>query len=58
MEDFFHSPKHNNTDADYTHIKRVFKDFEIKHLGKYHDLYFQSDMLLLSDVFENFQNIS
>ena len=27
------------TDADYTHTKRVCKDFEIKHLGKYCDLY-------------------
>ena len=27
------------TDADYRHAKRVWKDFEIKNLGKYHDLY-------------------
>ena len=27
------------TDADYMHGKRVSKDFEIKHLGKNHDLY-------------------
>ena len=26
-------------DADYTHGKRVCKDFEIKHLEQYHDLY-------------------
>ena len=26
-------------DADYTHGKRVCKDFEIKNLGQYHDLY-------------------
>ena len=31
------------TDADYIHAKIVCKDFEIKHLGKYHDLYFKSD---------------
>ena len=42
------------TDADYAHAKRVCKDFEIKHLGEYHDLYVQSDTLLLADVFENF----
>ena len=45
------------TDADYAHAKRVCKDFEIKHLGEYHDLYVQSDTLLLADVFENFRNI-
>ena len=27
------------TDADYAHAKNVCKDFEIKHLGEYHDLY-------------------
>ena len=28
------------TNADYVHAKRVCKDFEIKHSGEYHDLYF------------------
>ena len=41
------------TDADYAHAKRVCKDVKIKKLGEYHDLYFQSDTLLLADVFEN-----
>ena len=27
------------TDADYTHAKRICKDFEIKDLGEYHDLH-------------------
>ena len=46
------------TKADYTHRKRVCKDFEIKKLGEYHDLYVQSNTLLLEDVFENFRNMS
>ena len=33
------------TDADYAHAKSVCKNFEIKKLGKYHDLYVQSDLL-------------
>ena len=45
------------TDADYAHGKRVCKDFEIKRLGEYHDLYVQSNTLLLTDAFENFQNM-
>ena len=45
------------TDADYVHAKRVCKDFEIKNLGKYYDLYVQSDKLLIADVFKNFRSI-
>ena len=45
------------TNADYVHTKRVQQDFEIKNLSKYHDLYIQSDISLLADVFENFQNM-
>ena len=40
-------------DADYAHAKGVCKNFEIKQLGKYHNLYVQRDTLLLADVFEN-----
>ena len=46
------------TNGDYMHGKRVFKDFEIKHLSKYHDFYLKSDKLLLADVFENFSKMS
>ena len=42
----------NITDADYMDAKRVCKDFEIKKLGQYDDLYLKSDILLFADVFE------
>ena len=46
------------TDADHAHAKRVSKDFDKKNkLREYRDLYAQSDMLLLDDVFENFRNM-
>ena len=48
---------HDFTDADYTHLKRIFKYLNIINIRKYHDLYDQSDLLLLADVFENFQNM-
>ena len=44
-------------DADYAYGKIVYKGFEIKNLGEYHDLYVQSDTLLLADVFANFRNM-
>ena len=39
------------------HMEKVRKDFKIKNLGEYHDLYVQSHTLLLADIFENFQNM-
>ena len=45
---FLKSLKYANiTNADYTHVER---DFEIKNLKEYHDLYVQSDTLLLADI--------
>ena len=44
------------TDVDCKHAKIVFKNLINKNLGNYHDLYVQSDTLLLADVFENFRN--
>ena len=45
------------TDADYAQTKRVSKDFEIRNLGNYHDLYVQSNTLLSADMYENFRNM-
>ena len=41
------------TDVDYRHRKTVFEYLVNKNLGDYHDLYVQSDTLLL----ENFMNL-
>ena len=41
---------------DYRHGNNVFKRFKLKNLGEYHDLFVQSDTLLLADVFEDFRN--
>ena len=41
------------TDVDCRHGKTVFEYLINKNVGDYHDLYVQSDTLLLVDVFEN-----
>ena len=56
-EDFYSNLNMEDiTDADYKHVKNVWKNFEIKNQVEYRDLYVQSDTLLLADVFENFRN--
>ena len=37
--------------------KEFIKILKSRNLGEYHDLYVQSDTLLLSDVFENLRNM-
>ena len=43
----------NITDADYKH---VWRDFALKNLGDYHDLYVQSDKLILLIYFKTFES--
>ena len=42
---------------NYRHGNNVFSKFKLNNLGEYHDLYVQSDTLLLADVFENFRDM-
>ena len=57
-EEVFHSNL-NVSDIckyDYEHAQKVWKEFKLKNLGKYHDLYLKTDTLLLSNIFEAFRN--
>ena len=44
------------THEGYIHAQKMFKELKLKNLDEYHDLYVQSDILLLADVFENFRD--
>ena len=57
-EDFYsHLNMEDIEDIDYRHGNNVFNNFKLNNLGDYHDLYVQSDTLLLADVFENFRDM-
>ena len=49
-EDFYsHVNMEDITDADYAYTKRVWR-ISLTNLGEYHDLYVESDTLLLAEV--------
>ena len=57
-EDFYSNLNMEDiSDIDYRHANNVFKRFKLENLGDYHDLYVQSDTLLLADVFNNFRDM-
>ena len=56
-EDFYSNLNMEDIDnIDNRHGNNVFKGFKLENLGDYHDLYVQSDTLLLADVFNNFRD--
>jgi len=47
----------NIEDVEYEHAGKVWRHFNCQTLGEYSDLYLKIDVLLLTDVFENFRDI-
>ena len=43
-------------EEDYQHAQRVWKEFGIRDLGDYHDLYLRTDVVLLANVYEAFRD--
>ena len=57
-EDFYSNLNMEDiSDIDYRHANNVFKGFKLVNLGDYHDLYVQSDTLVLADTFNNFRDM-
>ena len=45
------------SDGDYQHVCRVWREFGIRNMGEYHDLYLRTDVVLLANVFESFRRV-
>ncbi|XP_065223826.1 uncharacterized protein LOC135847991 [Planococcus citri] len=57
-DDFYSKlTKSGVTDEEYKRAGEIWKKFNCKNLGEYSDLYLKTDVLLLTDVFENFRDL-
>ena len=44
------------SEEKYARAQNIWKTFSCQTLGGYHDIYLKSDVLILTDVFQNFRN--
>jgi hypothetical protein len=49
--------KKDISDEDFAFIHKLWDTFQLKNLGELHDLYMETDTLLLADVFENYRQV-
>ena len=43
------------SDTDYKHACSIWREFGIRNMGEYHDLYLRTDVILLANVFKSFR---
>ena len=55
----FYSELNNTdiTDEEYKHAQNVWKTFKCETMKDYHNLYLKTDVMLLTDVMENYRNV-
>ena len=46
------------SEGEYAHAQKVWERFSCQTLGQYHDIYLLCDVLMLSDIFQNFRQFS
>ena len=44
-------------EVEYRHAQNVWNEFKLKNMGDYHDLYLETDVVLLANVFESFRKV-
>ena len=57
--DKFHSKLNMSgvSDKEYEHACKVWREFGVKNMGEYHDLYLCTDVILLANVFKSFREV-
>ena len=45
------------SDGDYKHACSIWREFGIRNMGEYHDLYLRTDVVLFANVFESFRRV-
>ena len=45
------------SEKDHSHACKVWNEFGLKNIGDYHDLYLETDVIILANVFESFWKV-